>query len=177
MHYRNIKKTAKVLGKHVIQLDDTLEEVKIALKQAVDAKQVILIKDEVVLKNIIHINNYLQLYLSSESPRNKCWKPTYYNDDDSNVFYDKRDKVEFQGTARSIRTDWMLQQKFAHVDCKNDEFNGFLRMMIGGCYELNNNKLIGVRDVIITRGTQFIHYFEIYELNILNCCFCFCFCF
>ena len=161
-----MSKNATVRGQHIIEFKDDKSRILISLKTAVSDKKAFIISGERTLKNIQHINNYLPLYLSSESPRNKCWKPTYYNDNESKILYNQRDKLEFQGTYRSIRTDWILEQKFAHADCKNGEFEGYIRMMIGSCYQLyNNNKIICVTDVKSSRGTQFISYIEVYQFS------------
>ena len=156
------------LVKHVIKLAND-EKISLSLKAAVERNQVVIIEKEYELTNIQYINNYLPLYLSSESPRNKCWKPTVYNDTTTGTKmpYYKRDPMQFHGTERSTRPDWMLQQKFAYGDCVNDEWQGFLRMMIGGCYELNDNHFICVKDVVCTRGTQIIFYFYIHKLSVL----------
>lgn len=159
-------KLIKTLGKHTIKLQ-TGQQVELSLKAAIDRNQVVIIEKECELNNIQYINNYLLLYLSSKSPRNKCWKPTAYNDakNGSKIPYHKRDSIQFNGTLRSSRPDWMLEQRFAYGDCVNDDWKGFLRMMIGGCYELNDDRWICVKDVVCTRGTQIIFYFQIHKLS------------
>ena len=149
-------------GKHTIQLDEDSTERVLSLKSAVKRKQVVLIEpNRYTLKNIVYIKNYLLLYLSSQSLRRKCWKPTTRNK--SSTKFSKRNKFEYHGTHKSLRSDWMLQQKFAFAECIQGEFNGFLRMMVGGCYELVDGQLICVTDVIYTQGSQLIHYIEIYK--------------
>ena len=164
----NQMKTGKIIeydptiskGKHTIQLKDSTKRI-VSLKSAVKKKQVVLIeKKRYTLRNIQYIKNYLLLYLSSDSLRKKCWKPTSFN---QSVKEKKKDKFEYHSTLKSSRPDWMLQQKFAYADCKNGDWNGFLRMMIGACYELVDDKLICVTDVICTRGSQLIHYIEVYK--------------
>lgn len=149
-------------GKHTIQLDEDSTERVVSLKTAVKRKRVVLIEpNRYTLKNIVYIKNYLLLYLSSQSLRRKCWKPTSRNQ--STTKFSKRNKFEYHGTHKSLRSDWMLQQKFAFAECIQGEFNGFLRMMVGGCYELVDGQLICVTDVIYTQGSQLIHYIEIYK--------------
>ena len=162
------------LGKHTIKLQNG-KEVELSLKAAIERNQIVIIEKECQLNNILYINNYLPLYLSSKSPRNKCWKPTVYNDakNGSKIPYYKRDSIQFNGTERSTRPDWMLEQKFAYGDCVNDEWKGFLKMMIGGCYELNDDRWICVKDVVCTRGTQIVFYFEIHKFISYLCYLCY----
>ena len=160
-------------GKHVIQLDEDLTERLVSLKSAVKRKQVVLIEpNRYTLKNIIYIKNYLLLYLSSQSLRRKCWKPTSRNQPTATFNeFSKRDKFEYHSTHKSLRSDWMLQQKFAFAEYITGDFKGFLKMMVGGCYELVDGQLICVTDVICTQGSQLIHYIEIYKF-----CYIYIFC-
>ena len=155
-------------GKHTIKLEDEdSTERLVSLKSAVKRKQVVLLEPEpYTLKNIQYIQNYLVLYLSSQSPRRKCWKATSFNQSLSatRTRRSQRNIYEYHSTQKSSRPDWMLQQKFAFADLIQGDFKGFLKMMVGGCYELDDGQLICVTDVICTRGSQLIHYIEIYKL-------------
>lgn len=153
-------------GKHVIKLEND-QRIQVSLKSARDKGQVVVIEKRCTLNNIQYPKNYLYLYLSKESPRYKCWKPTYYNDPARKPMKD-RDKLEFNGSEKSIRRDWAFQQKFGYAKCKYHEWNGFLRLMIGAGYELSDGTIIGVKDVICTRGSQVVQYFNILQFGLVH---------
>lgn len=139
-------------------------QIEIALKGAITAKQILIIDKTYTINNIQYIKNYLLLYISTNSPRYKCWKPAYYNDP-LRVPMKDRDRIHFSGGFKSIRRDWMLQQKFAYGNCTNDGWTGFLRMMIGAGYQLDDDKLIVVVDVQCTRGSQLIKYIYLFQFR------------
>lgn len=150
--------------KHQIKLheEDDLAEIKIwiPLKSRYNSKQLIIIKNEVKLENIMNPLEYLKLYLSPESPRSTAWKPIHCND---RSIKDK-DPLEYHASPKSYRWDWRLNQKFAYA--QKVENVGFLRMMVGVCYELENGSLIWVKDVINSNGTQLIKYCKVLKFRI-----------
>lgn len=160
-----------VHGKHVIQLDEETEgdgagdSIKVSLKSRITEGQIVMFQDKKYkLENIMYLKNYLKLWLTNS--RRSGWKPVYFNDPDKIPMSD-RDPVQFSGTERSIRRDWMLKQKYAHADLEQNGYVGFMDLVIGAGYEETNGGLFIVKDVIYTQGSQLIVYYRLWEFSFL----------
>lgn len=107
----------------------------------------------------MNINDYLKLYLSPNSPRYTAWKPVDFNDKERT--FTSKDPLEYHATEKSNRWDYKLQQKFAFASRNTGDNVGFWRLMIGACYQQQNDSLFVVQDVIPTHGSQIIKYFRV----------------
>lgn len=159
--------------KHIIEIaaendSERTEKLEISLKSRQKEKQLIIIESHYKLNNIIFPQNYLKLYLSKHGARadSGVWKPILVNDPNKTERKDK-DYAEYHATWKSFRRDMMLRQKVAYAQKDTGEFKGFLKLMIGASYQLQNDKLIVVRDVVCTRGTQHIKYYYLWRFVLL----------